>query len=232
MAEIAISGLSPMGGKPDALDIIPFTDVSDTSQAPTGTTKKMTVTNLFTNPSMTTVVVASGGANITGNSAVIGTLGITSNTDVGGTLGVTGVATFGNNLSIPATSNLYLDGGSDTYLEETSANLVTIVTGAQNSFQVSATGCSILGSLALNTNKFTVASASGNTGIAGTLGVGTIAPATSAALEILSTTGALLVPRMTNTQRDALTPVNGMIIYSSTSNQLQGYVGGAWASLT
>ncbi|MFA6923905.1 MAG: hypothetical protein WC223_06590 [Bacteroidales bacterium] len=56
------------------------------------------------------------------------------------------------------------------------------------------------------------------------LAIGTAMPAASAALEVNSTTGALLVPRMTTTQRDALSPVAGMIIYNTTTNKFQGYV--------
>lgn len=66
---------------------------------------------------------------------------------------------------------------------------------------------------------------------AGNVGIGTAAPATSALLELASTTGALLVPRMTTTQRDALTPVNGMIIYNSTTATMQGYIAGAWTNM-
>ena len=63
------------------------------------------------------------------------------------------------------------------------------------------------------------------------VGIGTTTPATSAKLDITSTAGALLVPRMTTTQRDALTAVNGMIIYNTTDNQMQGRVNGAWKEL-
>lgn len=63
------------------------------------------------------------------------------------------------------------------------------------------------------------------------VGIGTSSPATSARLEIAGTTGALLVPRLTTTQRDALTAVNGMIIYNTTTNTMQGYINGAWADM-
>ena len=63
------------------------------------------------------------------------------------------------------------------------------------------------------------------------IGIGVIAPATSAKLEIASTTGALLLPRMTTTQKNALTAVNGMIVYDSTLGKFSGYEGGAWANL-
>ncbi|NBU24015.1 MAG: hypothetical protein EBS38_08985, partial [Actinobacteria bacterium] len=65
----------------------------------------------------------------------------------------------------------------------------------------------------------------------GQLALGTSAVATSAALQIESTTGALIVPRMTTAQRDALTALNGMIIYNTTTNTMQGRINGAWANM-
>jgi hypothetical protein len=57
------------------------------------------------------------------------------------------------------------------------------------------------------------------------------APATSAALEVDSTTGALLLPRMTTAQRNALTAVAGMLIYNSTTGVLEAYEGAAWVNI-
>ena len=65
----------------------------------------------------------------------------------------------------------------------------------------------------------------------GNLGIGTSNPAASAKLEIAGTTGALLVPRLTTTERNALTAVNGMIIYNTTDNQMQGRINGAWVAM-
>ena len=64
----------------------------------------------------------------------------------------------------------------------------------------------------------------------GNVGIGTTTPATSAKLDIDSTTGAVLLPRMTTAQRDALTAVNGMIIYNSTTNAFNFYENGAWVA--
>lgn len=65
----------------------------------------------------------------------------------------------------------------------------------------------------------------------GRIGMGTLTPATSAKLELSSTTGALLLTRMTTAQRNALTAINGMLLYNSTLNKFQGYENGAWTSL-
>lgn len=52
----------------------------------------------------------------------------------------------------------------------------------------------------------------------------------SAALEIQSTSGGLVLPRMTSAQRTAIaTPVNGMEVYDSTLNDTVVYMNGAWA---
>jgi hypothetical protein len=63
---------------------------------------------------------------------------------------------------------------------------------------------------------------------AGNVGIGTTGP--QGALDVVSTTGAFIVPRMTTSQRDALTAVNGMIIYNSSTNQFNFYENGAWVT--
>jgi len=60
----------------------------------------------------------------------------------------------------------------------------------------------------------------------GNVGIGTTNPV--GALDVSSTTGALIVPRMTTAQRNALTPVNGMILYNTSTNQFNFYENGAW----
>lgn len=65
----------------------------------------------------------------------------------------------------------------------------------------------------------------------GNVAIGTTTATTSALLNLSSTTGALLLTRLTTTQRDLLTAVNGMILYNSTLNKVQIYEGGAWASV-
>lgn len=56
------------------------------------------------------------------------------------------------------------------------------------------------------------------------------AAATSAILELQSTTGALLLPRMTTAQRDALTAVDGMMVYNTTTGAMNKRQGGAWVA--
>jgi hypothetical protein len=69
--------------------------------------------------------------------------------------------------------------------------------------------------------------ASGDCAVA--TGIGTTAPNASAKLDISSTTQGFLPPRMTTTQRDAIsTPAAGLVIYNSTTNKHQGYNGTIW----
>ncbi len=64
-----------------------------------------------------------------------------------------------------------------------------------------------------------------------TIGANT-APDDAAALEINSTTGGFLLPRMSSVQRDLLSaPVpDGMMIYNSTASAMQIYSAGVWAA--
>jgi len=60
----------------------------------------------------------------------------------------------------------------------------------------------------------------------GSVGIGTTSP--QGALDVVSTSGAFIVPRMTTAQRNALTAVNGMIIYNTSTNQFNFRENGAW----
>ena len=63
------------------------------------------------------------------------------------------------------------------------------------------------------------------------VGIGTNSVDAGATLEVDGTTGGILFPRLTTTQRDALTGVNGLMIYNTTDNKFQGYANGAWVDL-
>lgn len=65
----------------------------------------------------------------------------------------------------------------------------------------------------------------------GRVSMGTQVPAASTILDLESTTGALLLPRMTTAERNLLTASNGMILYNTTLGKIQVYESGAWASV-
>lgn len=56
---------------------------------------------------------------------------------------------------------------------------------------------------------------------------------TKAIVEMVSTTKGFLPPRMTGTQRDAITSVpTGLIVYNTTTNKINVYTGSAWEAVT
>ena len=67
---------------------------------------------------------------------------------------------------------------------------------------------------------------------AGNVAIGTTTQNASAAFEVASTTQGVLFPRMTTTQRNAITtPADGLVIYNTTDNKLQVRAAGAWVDL-
>jgi len=61
---------------------------------------------------------------------------------------------------------------------------------------------------------------------------GTATPDAKAALTVTSTTKGFLPPRMTGTQRDAISaPPAGLMIYNTTTNKLQVRTDAAWVDL-
>ena len=137
-------------------------------------------------------LINTGNSDITGNTTIGGTAGVTGNfavntnkftvtassgnTAVAGTLAVTGDSTLTGDLAV---------NGGDITTTATTFNLVNAtattvnIAGAGTAVGIGAsTGTTtvkndlaVTGGVAINTNKFTVASASGNTSVAGTLGV-------------------------------------------------------------
>jgi trimeric autotransporter adhesin len=67
----------------------------------------------------------------------------------------------------------------------------------------------------------------------GAAGIGTTAPNASSLLEVSSTTKGMLVPRMTQTQRNAIaTPATGLLIYQTTNTTgFYYYTGSTWTAL-
>ncbi len=65
------------------------------------------------------------------------------------------------------------------------------------------------------------------------VGIGTASPASTSALDITSTTKGLLIPRMTTTQRDAITtPATGLQIYNLDCQALNYWSGTCWISMS
>lgn len=74
----------------------------------------------------------------------------------------------------------------------------------------------------------------GDLTVSGSIGVGTDAPAASAALDITSTTKGFLLPRMTTVQRNAIAApatATGLLIYNTDENSFNYYTGTTWVSI-
>jgi uncharacterized protein (TIGR02145 family) len=56
-------------------------------------------------------------------------------------------------------------------------------------------------------------------------------PHSSAMLDVSATYKGILIPRLTNGQRDAILPVTGLVIYNTSANNIEFYNGSAWYSL-
>jgi len=56
-------------------------------------------------------------------------------------------------------------------------------------------------------------------------------PHHSAMLDVGASNKGVLIPRLTDTQRDAILPVNGLVIYNSTTNEIEFYNGAEWNRL-
>ena len=67
----------------------------------------------------------------------------------------------------------------------------------------------------------------------GDFAMGATAPHTVALMDLTSTTKGFLPPRMTGTQRDAITsPPSGLIVYNLTTNKLNVYTSSSWEAVT
>lgn len=70
MAAAMISALTALGGAPSTNDLLPVVDVSDTTDAASGTTKKLLISELFATPQITGTATITGGTLTTSNPAV------------------------------------------------------------------------------------------------------------------------------------------------------------------
>lgn len=67
---------------------------------------------------------------------------------------------------------------------------------------------------------------------AGQFAIGTTTPAVTSILDLTSTTLGVLLPRMTTTQKNAISsPANGLLLYDNTLNKLSVYESSAWKTL-
>jgi hypothetical protein len=65
------------------------------------------------------------------------------------------------------------------------------------------------------------------------VGIGTITPNGSAQLDITSTTRGMLLPRMTDSEKNAIvSPAHGLLVFNTNTNSFQYYNGTAWSNIS
>jgi hypothetical protein len=128
-----------------------------------------------------------------------------------------------------ATTALLVQNSAGTDLLKVSDNGVITTSGTLNAgtFYVPASG-SALGSVYARINNTYLRA--GSQGI--NISASNTTPDASAQLQVDSTTQGFLPPRMTTTQRDAIsTPAAGLMVYNTTTNKAQCYNGTTWNDL-
>lgn len=185
------------------------------------------------NPSAKFQITQSGGASTDGIRIVNGSVIWDCYSDTSGTLTI--VSSGGASLQITDGGHFELGGNVKI---STTSNIVrdyTLNTWALDRARISAQGDSGAGpSAGGGVMIFSTANSGGvMTEVArfnqdGHFGIGTVTPASVAILDIVSTTKGVLFPRMTTTQKNAITPIAGLVIYDTTLNTLTYYNGSAW----
>ena len=124
--------------------------------------------------------------------------------------------------SVNATNTLVLPGGS------------TI--GNSDATLVSDTGTQTLTNKTLTSPDINTPDIDGGTVDGAVIGGNTPAAITGTAISgtsvtVTGTAGAVTLPTLTTTQRNALSAANGMLVYNSTTSKIEAYAGGAWVQL-
>lgn len=142
-----------------------------------------------------------------------------------------GSATGSDNVGVGASVGPSLTSGTkNTFVGANTGG--GIITGSRNTI----VGASVSGLSSSLDNNIIIADGDGNRRInvdaSGRVGIGTNTPSTAAMLDVTSTAGGILFPRMTGTQRDAISsPPDGLVLYNTTTNKLQVRAASAWVDL-
>ena len=176
-------------------------------------------------------------SNTTGQrNSAIGAFALQNNTDSNNTaigsetlyLNTTGY----NNSAIGVSAGRYIaDGSTANQTSNTSVYLGTstkaLASGDTNEIVI---GYNAIG---LGSNTAVLGNSSiTTTALRGNVGIGTTAPNAAALLDVSTTTKGFLPPRMTTTQRDAITtPPAGLMVYNTTTNKLNVFTT-VWEAIT
>ena len=113
---------------------------------------------------------AASSSAVTGALQVAGGIGVGAASYFGGALNVAGAITststgfnsLSGELAIASTKKLYLDGGGDTYIQESASNVLDFYAGAGNSLKLTATTATFAGAVTIGNTVNTVSPTSPN----------------------------------------------------------------------
>ena len=132
MADSKITALTALTAADPVNDMFPVVDVSDTSMAASGTTKRISANNILSSSP-----TASGALTVTGL-VTAGSASITGAATVGTTLGVTGVSTFAAGTALlPA---LTTTGDTNTGIYYPAADTFAVTTAGVERYRVDSAG--------------------------------------------------------------------------------------------
>ena len=145
MADTKITALAAIATVDPAADVLPIVDISDTSMAASGTTKKVTSNQILGAGGTATLASATitGAATVGTTLGVTGastlaSVGVTGAATVGTTLGVTGVSTFAAGTALlPA---LTTTGDTNTGIYYPAADTFAVTTGGTERYRVDSSG--------------------------------------------------------------------------------------------
>jgi hypothetical protein len=162
----------------------------------------------------------SGTSNANGGTITSGVLNLTAADGNNGGLVTTGAQTLAGAKTFLTAPILSTATPSQALFTDASKNVV--------SNAITGTGNVVMSAAPTLTGTIIAASET----LSGTLGVGTVSPNSSAIIDATSTTQGFLPPRMTAAQRDAIvSPVAGLMIWCSSSAEMQVYNGSVWTNV-